>query len=137
MASQMSMSSGPGAINTTTSTSQPYTSHMGFKGGFKGGKKGGKFIGKRHVSSSGREIMGASRGVLRKVFWRCGMKRVNSALYEAMLKMMKALGTDVVRCSGIYADYRRAKTITEYDVARSYKMRNIKFLGEVDANAIP
>jgi histone H4 len=68
-------------------------------------------------------IRGITRGSIRRMARRGGVKRISSEIYEEVRRVLKAYVEDVVRSSTAYTEYARKKTVTASDVVNALRKR--------------
>ncbi|AIO02142.1 histone H4 [Leishmania panamensis] len=68
-------------------------------------------------------IRGITRGCIRRMARRGGVKRISGDLYEEVRRVLKAYVEDIVRCSTAYTEYARKKTVTAADVVNALRKR--------------
>ncbi|CAJ1032000.1 hypothetical protein, conserved [Leishmania lindenbergi] len=68
-------------------------------------------------------IRGITRGCVRRMARRGGVKRISGDLYEEVRRVLKAYVEDIVRCSTAYTEYARKKTVTASDVVNALRKR--------------
>ncbi|CAG9571346.1 histone H4 [Leishmania major strain Friedlin] len=66
-------------------------------------------------------IRGITRGSVRRMARRGGVKRISSEVYEEVRRVLKAYVEDIVRCSTAYTEYARKKTVTACDVVNALR----------------
>lgn len=84
------------------------------------GAKGGKG-GKRHRKIMKDSIQGITRPDIRRLARRGGVKRISAHIYNEVRAALKARLEMILRDCVTYVEYRRAKTVTVYDVIHSLK----------------
>ncbi|TPP49827.1 Core histone H2A/H2B/H3/H4 family protein [Leishmania donovani] len=68
-------------------------------------------------------IRGITRGCVRRMARRGGVKRISSDVYEEVRRVLKAYLEDIVRCSTAYTEYARKKTVTACDVVNALRKK--------------
>lgn len=106
----------------------PTIPHRGGPSGLKNrpGVVGGKSIhgakgGKRHRKIMKDSIQGITRPDIRRLARRGGVKRISAQIYSDVRAALKARLELILRDCVTYVEYRRAKTVTVYDVIHSLK----------------
>lgn len=99
----------------------------GSKGGRVGaGEVSGKKLllgtgGKRHRKIQRDTIQGITKGDIKRLARRGGVKRLSAMIYEDTRGAMRTYMERVLRDCVAYCDYRRAKTVTVHDVLHALK----------------
>ncbi|KAH8750583.1 histone-fold-containing protein [Diaporthe sp. PMI_573] len=106
----------------------PTIPHRGGPAGLKGrpGAVSGKTIfgakgSKRHRKIIKDNIRGITRPDIRRLARRGGVKRISAAIYNDVRTALKDRLTMILRDCVTYVDYRKAKTVTVYDVIHALK----------------
>lgn len=81
----------------------------------------------RHRKVLRDSINGITKADIRRLARRGGVKRLSSLVYDETRNALKNFIEKVIRCAVIYADYRRAKTITAMDIVDGLKQSGIVF----------
>ncbi|KAG8168022.1 hypothetical protein KVR01_003711 [Diaporthe batatas] len=81
------------------------------------GAKGGK----RHRKITKDSIKGITRPDIRRLARRGGVKRISAQIYDDVREALKARLEIILRDCVTYVEYRKAKTVTVYDVIHSLK----------------
>eukprot|EP00796_Vickermania_ingenoplastis_P004502 gene4502-biopygen2533 len=68
-------------------------------------------------------IRGITRGSIRRLARRGGVKRISSEIYEEVRRVLKSFVEDVVRNGTSYTEYSRKKTVTAADVVNALRKR--------------
>ncbi|KAG5486661.1 hypothetical protein LSCM1_07913 [Leishmania martiniquensis] len=74
-------------------------------------------------------IRGITRGSIRRLARRGGVKRISSDIYEEVRRVLKTYVEDIVRCSTAYTEYARKKTVTASDVVNALRKRGHMLYG--------
>ncbi|KAK6085877.1 hypothetical protein SCUP234_02784 [Seiridium cupressi] len=97
--------------------------------GAKGIGLGGKTGAKRHRKILRDNIQGVTKGAIRRLARRGGVKRISATIYDEVRSVMKSFLEEVLKDCATYCDYRRAKTITTTDVLYALKRRGRPIYG--------
>jgi len=89
------------------------------------GKKSGDAKGSaaRMKKNSKDNIRGVTKGGIRRLARRGGVKRISGALYEEVRVLLKAFVEGVVRDATAYTEHAKRKTLTALDVVHALKKR--------------
>ena len=96
------------------------------------GKKSGAAKGdssKRQKKAASDNIRGITKGSIRRMARRGGVKRISSLLYKEVRDVLKGFVEDVVRDSVAYTEYARRKTVTALDVVHALRKRGKMLYG--------
>lgn len=101
------------------------TANMGPRIGTSGKVSGKKLLhgagGKRHRKIQRDTISGITKGDIRRLARRGGVKRLSGMIYDETRGAMKQYLERILRDCVAYCDYRRAKTVTVHDVLHALK----------------
>ncbi|TLD16789.1 uncharacterized protein PgNI_01781 [Pyricularia grisea] len=101
------------------------TANMGPRIGTAGKVSGKKLLhgagGKRHRKIQRDTIQGITKGDIRRLARRGGVKRLAGMIYDETREAMKKYLERILRDCVAYCDYCRAKTVTVHDVLHSLK----------------
>ncbi|KAI1853301.1 hypothetical protein JX265_000200 [Neoarthrinium moseri] len=100
----------------------------------KGGKglghgMGGKTGAKRHRKVLRDNIQGVTKGAIRRLARRGGVKRISAGIYEETRHALHLFLKDILQDCVTYTEYRRAKTVTVTDVIYSLKRKGRPIYG--------
>ncbi len=87
----------------------------------KGGKGLGKGGAKRHSKVLRDNIQGITKGAIRRLARRGGVKRISGLIYEETRGVLKIFLEDVIRDTVTYTEHARRKTVTSLDVVYALK----------------
>ena len=89
------------------------------------GKKSGEAKGsnKRQKKVLKENIKAISKGSIRRLARRGGVKRISSELYEEVRKTLKSFVEGVVRDATAYTEHAKRKTVTALDVVHALRKR--------------
>jgi histone H4 len=89
------------------------------------GKKSGDAKGSaaRMKKNSKDNIRGVTKGGIRRLARRGGVKRISGALYEEVRVLLKAFVEGVIRDATAYTEHAKRKTLTALDVVHALKKR--------------
>ena len=96
------------------------------------GKKSGAAKGdssKRQKKATSDNIRGITKGSIRRMARRGGVKRISSLLYKEVRDVLKSFVEDVVRDATAYTEYARRKTVTALDVVHALRKRGKMLYG--------
>ncbi|CBZ26745.1 histone H4 [Leishmania mexicana MHOM/GT/2001/U1103] len=79
-------------------------------------------------------ICGITRGRVRRIARRGGVKRISAEIYEGVRRVLKAYVEDIVRCSTAYAENARKKTVTAADVVNALRKKGHILYGYASGN---
>lgn len=91
------------------------------------GKSGAKSSTKRMKKTLSDGIKGITRGSIRRLARRGGVKRISGAIYEEVRTVLKGFVDRVVRDATAYTEHAKRRTVTAADVVNSLK-KNGKML---------
>ena len=91
------------------------------KGKTSGGAKGSST--KRQKKVLRENVKAVSKGAIRRLARRGGVKRISSEVYEDVRKTLKAFVEGVVRDATAYTEHAKRKTVTALDVVNALKKR--------------
>lgn len=91
------------------------------KGKKSGGAKGAS--NKRQKKTVKDGVKGITRGAIRRLARRGGVKRISSEIYEEVRKTLKSFVEGVVRDACAYCEYSRKKTVSCADVVNALRKR--------------
>lgn len=91
------------------------------------GKSGAKSSTKRMKKTLSDGIKGITRGSIRRLARRGGVKRISGAIYEEVRTVLKGFVDRVVRDATAYTEHAKRRTVTAADVCNSLK-KNGKML---------
>jgi histone H4 len=90
------------------------------------GKKSGEAKGvanKRQKKVLRENIKGITKGSIRRLARRGGVKRISSEVYEEVRKTLKTFVEGVVRDATAYTEHAKRKTVTALDVVNALRKR--------------
>ena len=89
------------------------------------GKKSGEAKGsnKRQKKVLAENIKSISKGSIRRLARRGGVKRTSSELYEEVRKTLRSFVDGVVRDATAYTEHAKRKTVTAVDVVNALRKR--------------
>ncbi len=80
-------------------------------------------------ASSTGNIKGVTRGAIRRLARRGGVKRISGLVYEEVRGVLKSFVEGVVRDATAYTEHAKRKTVTAGDVVNSLKKRGRMLYG--------
>ncbi len=92
------------------------------KGKTSSGAKGSAST-KRQKKVLRENVKSVSKGAIRRLARRGGVKRISSEVYEEVRKTLKAFVEGVVRDATAYTEHGKRKTVTALDVVNALKKR--------------
>ncbi len=92
------------------------------KGKTSAGAKGSSST-KRQKKVLRENVKSVSKGAIRRLARRGGVKRISSEVYEEVRKTLKAFVEGVVRDATAYTEHGKRKTVTALDVVNALKKR--------------
>lgn len=96
------------------------------------GKKSGAAKGdasKRQKKASTDNIRGITKGSIRRMARRGGVKRISSLLYKEVRDVLKGFVEDVVRDATAYTEHAKRRTVTALDVVHALRKRGRMLYG--------
>lgn len=99
------------------------------------GKKGGSAADAKPGSkrmkkvASTNNINGVTKGSIRRLARRGGVKRISGVLYEEVRNVVKSFVEGVVRDATAYTEHAKRKTVTALDVVYALKKRGRTLYG--------
>ncbi|KAF7535858.1 hypothetical protein G7054_g5033 [Neopestalotiopsis clavispora] len=90
---------------------------------------GGKSGAKRHRKILRDNIQGVTKGSIRRLARRGGVKRISAGIYEEVRGVLKGYLESVLRDVVLYTEYRQAKTVTTTDVIHALRRRGTPIYG--------
>ncbi|KAI0132217.1 histone-fold-containing protein [Xylariales sp. AK1849] len=90
---------------------------------------GGKMGAKRHRKILRDNILGVTKGAIRRLARRGGVKRISATIYEEVRHTMRTYLEETLKDCVTYTEYRRAKTVTVRDVLFALKRRGRPIYG--------
>ncbi|ETS83028.1 hypothetical protein PFICI_04904 [Pestalotiopsis fici W106-1] len=90
---------------------------------------GGKSGAKRHRKILRDNIQGVTKGSIRRLARRGGVKRISGGIYEEVRGVLKGYLESVLRDVVLYTEYRQAKTVTTTDVIHALRRRGTPIYG--------
>ncbi|KAH6659614.1 histone-fold-containing protein [Truncatella angustata] len=106
----------------------------------KGGKGiglGGKTGAKRHRKVLRDNIQGITKGSIRRLARRGGVKRISGTIYDEVRSVLKTFLEGVLKDCVTYCEYRRAKTVTTTDVLHALRRLGRPIYGFDDGYKMP
>ena len=88
----------------------------------------GKRTASKGASKTGN-IKGVTRGAIRRLARRGGVKRISGLVYEEVRGVLKSFVEGVVRDATAYTEHAKRKTVTAGDVVNSLKKRGRMLYG--------
>jgi histone H4 len=85
------------------------------------GKSGAKSSTKRMKKTLSDGIKGITRGSIRRLARRGGVKRISGAIYEEVRTVLKGFVDRIVRDATAYTEHAKRRTVTAQDVILSCK----------------
>ncbi|CBH11431.1 histone H4, putative [Trypanosoma brucei gambiense DAL972] len=101
----------------TTSTKSTYNMAKGKKSGEAKGSQ------KRQKKVLRENVRGITRGSIRRLARRGGVKRISGVIYDEVRGVLKSFVEGVVRDATAYTEYSRKKTVTAVDVVNALRKR--------------
>ena len=123
-----SLQARPPAPPLETRPPPPPPSQAG-RGRGKGGKGLGKGGSKRHRKVLRDNIQGITKGSIRKLARRGGVKRISGLIYEETRGVLKVFLEDIIRDAVTYCEHARRKTVTAMDVVFALKRKGHTLYG--------
>ena len=105
----------------TQQGSFPHKHKQMAKGKTSGGAKGVST--KRQKKVLRENVKGITRGAIRRLARRGGVKRISGEVYEEVRKTLKAFVEGVVRDATAYTEHAKRKTVTALDVVNALRKR--------------
>lgn len=103
------------------------------QGGGKGRGKGAAGLGKggakRHQRVYRDAIQGLTKGAIRRLARKGGVKRISSALYEEMRGVTKVFMEQILHDAVTYTEHAKRKTVTALDVVYALKRNGSTLYG--------
>jgi len=93
------------------------------------GAKSGKSSTRRVKKALKGNINGVTKGSIRRLSRRGGVKRISGLLYEEVRTVLKSFVEQVVRDSVSYTECGKRKTVTALDVVHALKNRGRTLYG--------
>lgn len=93
------------------------------------GKSAAKSSTKRMKKTVSSGVAGVTRGSIRRLARRGGVKRISGAVYEDVRAVIKSFVDGVVRDATAYTEHAKRKTVTATDVVLSLKKRGKMLYG--------
>ena len=89
------------------------------------GKKSGEAKGSaaRLKKSSKENIRGVTKGGIRRLARRGGVKRISGAMYDEVRGLLRTFVEGVIRDATAYTEHAKRKTLTALDVVHALKKR--------------
>ena len=78
---------------------------------------------KRQKKLHKENVKGITKGSIRRLARRGGVKRISSELYEEVRKTLKSFVEGVVRDATAYTEHAKRKTVTSGDVVNALRKR--------------
>jgi histone H4 len=95
----------------------------------KGGEGLGQGGAKRHRKVLRDNIHGISKGSIKKLARRGGVKRISGLVYEETRSVLKVFLENVIRDAVTYTEHARRKTVTAMDVVYALKRQGRTLYG--------
>jgi histone H4 len=95
----------------------------------KGGEGLGQGGAKRHRKMLRDNIQGISKGSIKKLARRGGVKRISGLVYEETRSVLKVFLENVIRDAVTYTEHARRKTVTAMDVVYALKRQGRTLYG--------
>jgi len=92
------------------------------KGKTSSGAKGAQNT-KRQKKVLRENVKSVTKGAIRRLARRGGVKRISSEVYEEVRKTLKAFVEGVVRDATAYTEHAKRKTVTALDVVNALRKR--------------
>ncbi|KAH8681297.1 histone-fold-containing protein [Xylariales sp. PMI_506] len=99
------------------------------KGAKFGHSLSGKEGAKRHRKILRDNIRGVTKGSIRRLARRGGVKRISATIYDEVRNVLVKYLHEVLHDCVTYTDYRRAKTVTVTDVLHALKRQGNPIYG--------
>jgi len=74
-------------------------------------------------------IRGVTKGSIRRLARRAGVKRISGLIYEEVRERIKKFMTDLIVDSHSYADHAKRRTVTALDVVHALKKQGRMLYG--------
>ena len=78
---------------------------------------------KRQKKVLRENVRGISKGAIRRLARRGGVKRISAEVYEEVRKTLKSFVESVVRDATAYTEHAKRKTVTAVDVVNALRKR--------------
>ena len=91
--------------------------------GKKSGEAKGNNANKRQKKVLKENVKSISKGSIRRLARRGGVKRISSELYEEVRKTLRSFVEGVVRDATAYTEHAKRKTVTAVDVVNALRKR--------------
>ena len=91
--------------------------------GKKSGEAKGNNSNKRQKKVLKENVKSISKGSIRRLARRGGVKRISSELYEEVRKTLRSFVEGVVRDATAYTEHAKRKTVTAADVVNALRKR--------------
>ena len=91
--------------------------------GKKGGEAKGTSANKRQKKVLKENVKSITKGAIRRLARRGGVKRISSEIYEEVRKVLKSFVEGVVRDATAYTEHAKRKTVTALDVVYALRKR--------------
>ena len=91
--------------------------------GKKSGEAKGNNANKRQKKVLRENVRAVTKGSIRRLARRGGVKRISAELYEEVRKTLKSFVEGVVRDATAYTEHARRKTVTAGDVVNALRKR--------------
>jgi len=86
-------------------------------------------VGKRHRKLLKDNIKGVTKGSIKRMARRGGVKRISNLTYDEVRGQLKSFLQDVVRDSVTYMEHGKRRTVTPVDVVHGLRRRGITLYG--------
>ncbi len=84
---------------------------------------------KRQKKATTDNIRGITKGSIRRMARRGGVKRISSLLYKEVRDVLKGFVEDVVRDATAYTEHAKRRTVTALDVVHALRKRGRMLYG--------
>jgi len=89
-------------------------------------------INKRHRKVLRNNVEGITKGSIRRLARRGGVKRIGTKCYDTTRDVLTEFVRNMVRDAVCYVEYRGAKTVTAQDILMALKRRGATMYGALD-----
>lgn len=93
------------------------------------GRGSGKGRGKRHRRILRENINGITKGAIRRLARRGGVRRISALIYPEARDILKVFLENIIRDAVTYTEYAKRKVVTALDVVFALKQRGVTIYG--------
>jgi histone H4 len=114
-----------------------HTIHINIMTGAVKGVKGGKGLSKglgnggalRHRKILRETVQGITKGAIRRLARRGGVKRISGLIYETTRDVLRVFLENLIHDASIYTEHARRKTVTALDIVHALKRQGKTLYG--------